>query len=231
MPLKTASKQSLDEPLRSARARRAGRRNSNTKFNDSNIFVDLRNIKTSCSLTDCLADLTAPVQLTGDSRYRCSHCRSLQNAEKRELIVKLPRVLVFFINRTHWSTHGKCKLDSLVDFPAERLDMTPYCSVPEVQEQHAPTSLGRAGAKRPRNARGDTLVKVNEERERYLYNLSAVVLHHGRNMDQGHYTAQCWSKRSPLNVCVHLQVTSGETHFSFLCLLYRSPVADLVALQ
>jgi len=125
--------------------------------------VDLRRAKLTCSIVDCLADLTSPVSLAGNSKYKCQSCKSLQNATKRDVIVAVPRVLVFFVNRTHWGHHGKCKLDTFVDFPMNGLDMSPYCS--------------------PRKRVNGSLV----------YNLSAVVLHHGSNVDQGHYTAQCFN--------------------------------------
>jgi len=125
--------------------------------------VDLRRAKLTCSIVDCLTDLTSPVNLAGTSKYKCQSCKSLQNATKRDVIVAVPRVLVFFVNRTHWGHHGKCKLDTFVDFPMNGLDMSPYCS--------------------PRKNLNPNLV----------YNLSAVVLHHGSNVDQGHYTAQCFN--------------------------------------
>lgn len=123
---------------------------------------DSRRAKTTCSIIDCLADLTSPVSLAGNSKYQCQSCKSLQNATKRDVIVAVPRVLVFFVNRTHWGDRGKCKLDTFVDFPTVGLDMSPYCM--------------------PHKNVG-TL----------LYNLSAMVLHHGSNVDQGHYTAQCFN--------------------------------------
>jgi len=125
--------------------------------------VDLTRAKLTCSIVDCLADLTSPVTLAGNSKYKCQSCKSLQNATKRDVIVAVPQVLVFFVNRTHWGHHGKCKLDTFVDFPMQGLDMSPYCS-----------------------ARKNSAVSL-------VYNLSAVVLHHGSNVDQGHYTAQCFN--------------------------------------
>lgn len=126
-------------------------------------MVDLRRAKLTCSIVDCLADLTSPVSLVGSSKYKCQSCKSLQNATKRDVIVALPKVLVFFVNRTHWGNHGKCKLDTFMDFPISGLDMAPYCSL-------------RRKTKQP-----------------LIYNLSAAVLHHGVNVDQGHYTAQCFN--------------------------------------
>jgi uncharacterized UBP type Zn finger protein len=89
------------------------------KGKETRASVNLGRTKVVCSITDCLADLTCPVELCGDSKYHCNTCKSKQDATKQDVIQKLPRVLVFFVNRTHWSQNGKCKLDSHVDFPGK----------------------------------------------------------------------------------------------------------------
>jgi uncharacterized UBP type Zn finger protein len=68
--------------------------------------------------------------------------------------------LVLHVNRARWLLHGaKEKLQNHVSFPLRNFDMEPYCSS-----------------------------ALLEEGESTTYNLCAVVNHHGRGIDMGHYT-------------------------------------------
>lgn len=141
---------------------------STTKEKFSCLSVDIDVSKKSqrggaiCSLFDCFAKLCAEEVLQGSEAYFCETCKEKRTASKRNQVHKLPEVFIVHINRTAWQMHGKKeKLKHKVSFPLEDLDMRPF-SAPEVQPADG-----------------------------YLYDLSALVCHHGNSVDTGHYTAFC----------------------------------------
>ena len=80
----------------------------------------------------------------------------------------LPRVLCLVCNRTSWATGRPKKVTTHVAFPLEGLDLAPFCTAPP----------GAAGA-----------ATTGRRRRSSRYALFAALLHHGRGMTQGHYTA------------------------------------------
>jgi ubiquitin C-terminal hydrolase len=108
-----------------------------------------------------------PVTLSGDSQYECDHCGKKTDAKKTERIGHLPDILVVHINRSRWDLRGtRCKLTDHVSFPLKNLDL-----------KYATWD-------------GDAVI-ADGGRTNYIYNLSAVVSHHGKGLDNGHYTALC----------------------------------------
>jgi ubiquitin C-terminal hydrolase len=118
----------------------------------------------SISLQSCLERFTAAESLVESNQYHCEHCERKQDSEKALSVSLLPEVLVLHVNRARWLLHGaKEKLQNHVSFPLRDFDMRPYCS----------KVLLDTGA-------------------RTTYALCAVVNHHGRGIDMGHYTAHCY---------------------------------------
>jgi hypothetical protein len=141
-------------------------------------------------------------------------CRALHNCYKRLQFSRCPDVLCFHFNRKVFHAHSgnTRKLDTHVVFPIE-LDMSPFCrfeqSANEVAitsadgeaNRHGATSVNGNGHHRakhrhsrhdhhhaprqlPFSSRGVTA----SERRYLIYELVAVVLHHG-NDRYGHFTA------------------------------------------
>ena len=120
-----------------------------------------------CSLHNCIEEMIKPVTLSGDSQYECDHCGKKTDAKKTERIGHLPDILVVHINRSRWDLRGtRCKLTDHVSFPLKNLDL-----------KYATWD-------------GDAVI-ADGGRTNYIYNLSAVVSHHGKGLDNGHYTALC----------------------------------------
>lgn len=114
----------------------------------------------TCTLRDCLRSFTDLEELDETELYYCHKCQKRQKSTKKFWIQKLPRVLCLHLKRFHWTAFLRNKVDTYVEFPLQRLDMRGYLLEPE-------------------SSVSDSCV----------YNLAAVVVHHGSGVGSGHYTA------------------------------------------
>ncbi|XP_034382573.1 ubiquitin carboxyl-terminal hydrolase 44 [Cyclopterus lumpus] len=176
----------------------------------------------SCHLTEMLAKFTETEALEGNI-YACEQCNSarrrssskpvlLTEAQKQLMVHKLPQVLRLHLKRFRWSGRNhREKIGVHVRFD-QLLNMEPYCcrdpspcSVPS-----SPSSpCSAAGSPRP---------------EHFLYDLSAVVMHHGKGFGSGHYTSYCYNTEggfwvhcndSKLNVCSVEEVCRAQAYILF----------------
>nr|XP_019610923.1 PREDICTED: ubiquitin carboxyl-terminal hydrolase 3 isoform X1 [Rhinolophus sinicus] len=113
-----------------------------------------------CSLRDCLRSFTDLEELDETELYMCHKCKKKQKSTKKFWIQKLPKVLCLHLKRFHWTAYLRNKVDTYVEFPLRGLDMKCYLLEPE-----------------------------NSGPEHCLYDLAAVVVHHGSGVGSGHYTA------------------------------------------
>ncbi|MEJ1285489.1 ubiquitin specific peptidase 3 [Cricetulus griseus] len=113
-----------------------------------------------CSLRDCLRSFTDLEELDETELYMCHKCKKKQKSTKKFWIQKLPKVLCLHLKRFHWTAYLRNKVDTYVEFPLRGLDMKCYLLEPE-----------------------------NIGPESCLYDLAAVVVHHGSGVGSGHYTA------------------------------------------
>ncbi|KAJ8261788.1 hypothetical protein GJAV_G00158420 [Gymnothorax javanicus] len=164
----------------------------------------------SCLLTEMLAKFTETEALEG-SIYACDQCNSkrrrfsskpviLTEAQKQLMVHKLPQVLRLHLKRFRWSGRNhREKIGVHVSFD-QVLNMEPYCS----RDPTSPSSP-RAG-------------------ERFIYELSAVVMHHGKGFGSGHYTSYCYNTEggfwvhcndSKLNVCTVEEVCKAQAYILF----------------
>nr|XP_033775891.1 ubiquitin carboxyl-terminal hydrolase 3 isoform X2 [Geotrypetes seraphini] len=109
---------------------------------------------------DCLRSFTDLEELDATELYMCHRCKKKQKSTKKFWIQKLPKVLCLHLKRFHWTAYLRNKIDTYVDFPLRNLDMKCYLLEPE-----------------------------NSGPESCLYDLAAVVVHHGSGVGSGHYTA------------------------------------------
>eukprot|EP00064_Thunnus_orientalis_P000357 superscaffoldBa00000018_g357 len=114
----------------------------------------------TCTLRDCLRSFTDLEELDETELYYCHKCRKRQKSTKKFWIQKLPKVLCLHLKRFHWTAFLRNKVDTYVEFPLKGLDMKGYLLEPE-----------------------------NSLPESCLYDLVAVVVHHGSGVGSGHYTA------------------------------------------
>jgi len=116
-------------------------------------------------LEDCLSSFTEVEELSDSDKYFCANCKTHQKSTKRFSIQRLPNVLCLHLKRFRWSNSCflRTKLDHFVQFPITSLDMSDYL----LDKLH--TTRG----------------SVNSN----LYDLTAVIVHHGSGVGSGHYTA------------------------------------------
>ncbi|XP_062320523.1 ubiquitin carboxyl-terminal hydrolase 49 [Osmerus eperlanus] len=161
----------------------------------------------SCSLTEMLAKFTETEALEG-SIYACNNCNRkrrktshkplvLSEACKQLLIYRLPQVLRLHLKRFRWSGRNhREKIGVHVAFD-QVLNIEPYCCSDSGHTVH---------------------------REGYTYDLSAVVMHHGKGFGSGHYTAYCYNTEggfwvhcndSEMNVCNVEEVCNTQAYILF----------------
>ncbi|KAG7276244.1 hypothetical protein CRUP_018626, partial [Coryphaenoides rupestris] len=114
----------------------------------------------TCTLSDCLRSFTDLEELDDAELYMCLKCIKRQKSTKKFWIQKLPKVLCLHLKRFHWTAFLRNKVDTYVEFPLRSLDMRDFLLEPE---KSLPGSC--------------------------LYDLVAVVVHHGSGVGSGHYTA------------------------------------------
>ncbi|KAM8917849.1 ubiquitin carboxyl-terminal hydrolase 49 [Spinachia spinachia] len=161
----------------------------------------------SCTLTEMLSKFTEMEALEG-SIYACNHCNrrrrkssrkplALSEARKQLLIYRLPQVLRLHLKRFRWSGRNhREKIGVHVAFD-QVLNIKPYCCTGSGHSVH------RGG---------------------YTYDLSAVVMHHGKGFGSGHYTAYCYNTEggfwvhcndSEMKVCSVEEVCNTQAYILF----------------
>lgn len=132
------------------------------KKNKSTHAANMR--KNATTIQQCFNTFTKPERLDENNQWYCSNCKNHVRAMKTMELWRLPNVLVLHLKRFEFK-HAlrRDKLDTLVDFPLEGLDMTNHCS----------------------STKESTFVDAHVPA---VYDLFAVVNHYGR-MGFGHYTA------------------------------------------
>ncbi|NWV81941.1 UBP49 hydrolase, partial [Dasyornis broadbenti] len=160
-----------------------------------------------CMLTEMLAKFTETEALEGRI-YACDQCNSrrrksspkplvLSEAKKQLLIYRLPQVLRLHLKRFRWSERNHREKIGVHVLFEQVLNMEPYCC-------------------------RDSLSSLATET--FVYDLSAVVMHHGKGFGSGHYTAYCYNTEggfwvhcndSKLNVCSVEEVCKTQAYILF----------------
>ena len=78
------------------------------------------------SLSDCFNLYTKTEELSEQDYWFCSKCKSHQASTKKFDLWSLPQVLVVHLKRFSYSRSFRDKIDTLVDFPLQDLDMSSY---------------------------------------------------------------------------------------------------------
>ncbi|TGZ79586.1 cysteine proteinase [Ascodesmis nigricans] len=118
-------------------------------------------------LADCLQEFTKEEILDGDDAWNCPHCKCRRKATKTLTIMRLPPILIIHLKR--FANRGKLgdKLNTLIEFPLQHLDLTKY--VPPPLPEQDPTKIPDPQTTPP-----------------FVYDLYGVVNHYG-TLSGGHY--------------------------------------------
>ncbi|WWC91950.1 uncharacterized protein L201_006902 [Kwoniella dendrophila CBS 6074] len=131
------------------------------------------------SIEDCLDEFSKEETLGEDDLWYCPVCKKHQAATKKLEIYKAPDILVICIKRFGSSRRMGDKLDNLVQFPIDGLDLGE-----RIGEKKVATSLRMNGSNLEEFG-----IDENDSEE-MIYDLYAVDNHFG-GMGGGHYTAFC----------------------------------------
>ncbi|KAI0646997.1 cysteine proteinase [Trametes meyenii] len=134
-------------------------------------FLEIEvNLENNATLEDRLSALLEPETLSGDNKYLCQQCNSLQDAKRYTELRQLPPVLHFSLLRFVYdvSTMERKKSKQSILFPTF-INMDRF--------------LGSAEARQTRK-------KQTVKESKNLYQLRGILLHKGGSAYHGHYEAQ-----------------------------------------
>ncbi|KAK6462100.1 peptidase C19, ubiquitin C-terminal hydrolase 2 [Scheffersomyces coipomensis] len=90
-----------------------------------------RQRKTKVSLYDCLNSFSTPEILGEQDLWYCPRCKDHKRATKTIQLWSTGDILTIHLKRFHSARAFSDKIDMIVDFPIEGLDISPYISNPE----------------------------------------------------------------------------------------------------
>ncbi|CCM02089.1 uncharacterized protein FIBRA_04166 [Fibroporia radiculosa] len=140
-------------------------------------FLEIEvNIKNHATLEDRISAALEPEILTGDNKYLCPQCDSLQDAKRYTELRDLPPVLHFSLLRFVYdlSSMERKKSKHTMSFPTI-VDMDRFL-----------------GSLESRGCAGEDI----DEKRKNLYELRGVLLHKGASAYHGHYEAQVFDMRN-----------------------------------
>ncbi|KAF7282109.1 hypothetical protein GWI33_003224 [Rhynchophorus ferrugineus] len=86
---------------------------------------------TSVRLAHCLDAFTKEETLDGDEKPKCAKCKERRRCTKSFSIQKFPQVLVIHLKRFSPLERYRGKLNTLVEFPLEGLDLSQFAAEPQ----------------------------------------------------------------------------------------------------
>jgi len=78
------------------------------------------------NLYDLLDNYIIPEQLNAENKWNSPYAKKKVDAEKLNLIWETPKILIFLIKRFEYSYTGAKKLNNLIDFPIDNLNISKY---------------------------------------------------------------------------------------------------------
>lgn len=161
-----------------------------------------------CQLTECLNKFTELEELAETELYNCPNCKQKQKSTKKFWIRRLPNVLCLHLKRFKYTNTYRSKLDMHVEFPIKDLDMSNFI----LNNMHETRNSNCGNSKST------------------LYDLAAVIVHHGNGIASGHYTSyathdNCWHHFNDSTVTACSEDTVQKSHAYILFYIRREEVA------
>ncbi|PWN33431.1 UCH-domain-containing protein [Meira miltonrushii] len=146
-----------------------------------------KKFKKMITIEDCLNEFTKEEQLGESDPWYCPNCKEFKQATKKFDLWKVPDILVVHLKRFSGGRISRDKIDSLIDFPIDGLDLTDRVegakSVQQIHEEE-----GEEGDKLMESIGSLDANDDAVESDAPLYDLYAVDNHFG-GLGGGHYTA------------------------------------------
>jgi ubiquitin carboxyl-terminal hydrolase 4/11/15 len=136
--------------------------------------------KSSISLQECLDEFTREEELGEDDLWYCPRCKKHQQAKKRFDLWKTPDVLVVHLKRFSNTRSMRDKIDTLVDFPTEGLDLSNMIGERKIRSELVETGVDVEA------------LGMGSEDESAIYDLYGVDEHLG-GLGGGHYRAYAYN--------------------------------------
>jgi len=96
----------------------------------------IRRKKDGVSLEDCFAETAKTETLSEENAWYCARCKELRRADKTLMIWTAPDILVLHLKRFSGERYRRDKVDVLVDFPLEGLDLSDRVGCQEDGKQY-----------------------------------------------------------------------------------------------
>ena len=87
-------------------------------------------------LFDCIKLFTTQEKLSADDSWFCPQCQQFVQATKKLDLWKLPDILIVHLKRFQYNRYWRDKVTSLVQFPIEDMDLSPFVTNPRMQENN-----------------------------------------------------------------------------------------------
>ncbi|KAG0027066.1 Ubiquitin carboxyl-terminal hydrolase 48 [Podila clonocystis] len=165
----------------------------NTSVRDCNFFELMLNIKDYCTLMDCFDEFVETEELSGNDKYSCSKCDSLQDAVREIKIEQMPEV----------EKYSRCHLCSYLGFIfvfGSTISNAAYCQVLNVQLMRFVydnvTWTKRKSKDMIRFPELIDFASLLRSKEPILYELTDVLVHNGPSAHSGHFLAHVLDKKS-----------------------------------
>ena len=94
------------------------------------------NASSEIQLEQCFQNYKQSETLDGDNEWNCNKCQEHVQATKTLEIYRVPKIMIVSLKRFRNGFGGGQKIDTLVKFPLEGLDMRPFVLLPE--QRNAP---------------------------------------------------------------------------------------------
>jgi ubiquitin carboxyl-terminal hydrolase 31 len=159
---------------------------------------------TSVTLQECFSLYTKAEKLGDTNAWFCPECKRKQEVVKRMGLWSLPDVLIIHLKRFRQTDNASNKLSTLVEFPLEGCDMSPFVTTRNEQPLEQPPAQQPPMEQPVHNVWSNVLSSFKKDKSTapeqspvqpqkacFVYDLYAVCNHHGDDLQGGHYTATC----------------------------------------